>query len=285
MRALYLKPELKAIELLEIYLYAPFTAVTDAYAKWNSDVVFNSVTYKSLVWSRSPLSWSTSSQDHRCTFQLDNVTKEFSQLIFSHEVSGGRLRLLEVYSDLLTDPASVLVKFDGSFSAPSADENSLRIDAISWLTRYGNILIPRRIYQRQCNFQLYDAACTIDRTAVANVQSSTTQANSTSLVLLDSNLLGLTTPLTATPNTYWDEGTVEFTSGANQGQARPLRQYRSASSEIEVRFPFLNTPAVGDAYSIRRGCHKTKDACGNRFNNLLNFGGFSEVPGQKQSLV
>lgn len=278
-------PESDRIELLEIYLTAPFTTPTYKYARWDVDVVFNSLTYKPLVFNRSPVIVSTTQQEQRVSFRLDNVSKEFSQLLFQKELSGGRVRCIQVFNSLLADAASYILLFDGSFSMPAADETAVTVDAISWLTRYGQLMVPRRIFQPSCNYRLYDSGCTIDRAAAANVQSSTVQAGSTKTILRDMALNGLTSALTTDPDKYWDEGTFEFTSGANTGQARPVKAFLSAKNTIEVRFPFLNTPVAGDAYSIRRGCNKTKDACNTRFSNLNNFGGFAEVPTQKASLL
>ncbi len=295
-RALLPKKELAAIELLEIYQYSPFTGTPDhAYCRYDTTVSWNSNTYKPLIYTRDPMSWSAGSMDQRLTFHLDNTNRELSQYLFTHELSGARIRCIMVFASLLTDTASYIPIFDGQIASAGADEMTFNIDAVSWLTRYGQTFVPRRIYQRQCNYRLGEAACTAGNagatgpvlTIAANVQTSTTLTGSTASAIVDTTLAattaGLAAALTPVPATalYWDEGYVEFTTGNNKGQARPLLRFDDTNGIVYLRFPFLNDPAIGDTYKIHRGCRKTKDDCFQKFNNILNFGGFTEIPPEK----
>lgn len=72
-------------------------------------------------------------------------------------------------------------------------------------------------------------------------------------------------------------GTIVFTSGANAGlKAQEIKSF--SGGVITTYEPFYYTPQIGDAYSMVPGCRKTLDACRDKYNNVLNFGGFPFKP-------
>ena len=74
-------------------------------------------------------------------------------------------------------------------------------------------------------------------------------------------------------------GTIQFTSGANSGlKAMEIKSF--AAGVITTWEPFYYLPAVGDAYSMVRGCRKRLVDCQNRLggSNVANFGGFLYIP-------
>lgn len=78
-------------------------------------------------------------------------------------------------------------------------------------------------------------------------------------------------------------GTIAFTSGPNAG-LKPLEiKSYAANGTIETFEPFYYLPAVGNAYTMIRGCRKRLVDCQNRWNganvnNVINFGGFTHIP-------
>ena len=78
-------------------------------------------------------------------------------------------------------------------------------------------------------------------------------------------------------------GTIQFTSGANAG-LKPLEIRSFVSGVVTTYESFYYLPAIGDAYSMVRGCRKRLVDCQNRWNgtttvsNVPNFGGDLWVP-------
>lgn len=74
-------------------------------------------------------------------------------------------------------------------------------------------------------------------------------------------------------------GTIQFTSGPNAG-FKPQEIKSFSGGVIEVFEPFYYLPAVGNTYSMVRGCRKTIAACQARVggSNIVNFGGFPWIP-------
>ena len=77
---------------------------------------------------------------------------------------------------------------------------------------------------------------------------------------------------------YFGAGTIEFTSGANTG-LKPLEiKSHAADGTLVVHEGFYYLPEVGDAFSLIPGCRKSREACRDKWNNILNFGGLPDLP-------
>ena len=77
---------------------------------------------------------------------------------------------------------------------------------------------------------------------------------------------------------YFGEGTIAFTTGANAGlKPMEIKTY-AADGTITTHEGFHYTVAVGDAYTLIPGCRKRLEDCRDKWNNVVNFGGFSYVP-------
>lgn len=77
---------------------------------------------------------------------------------------------------------------------------------------------------------------------------------------------------------YFAYGTLQFTSGANAG-LKPVEVKRhEADGTLEVFEPFYYVPAIGDAYTLIPGCRKRLSDCRDKWSNVLNFGGFPNMP-------
>ncbi len=78
---------------------------------------------------------------------------------------------------------------------------------------------------------------------------------------------------------YFGVGTIAFTSGPNAG-LKPLEiKSYAANGTIETYEPFHYTPVAGNAYTMIPGCRKRQtEDCKTKWNNVVNFGGFKNVP-------
>jgi len=77
---------------------------------------------------------------------------------------------------------------------------------------------------------------------------------------------------------YFAAGTIEITSGDNAGlRPKEVKAY-AADGTITIYEPFHYPLAVGDTYTLIPGCRKRLEDCRDKWNNVVNFGGFSFVP-------
>lgn len=125
---------------------------------------------------------------------------------------------------------------------------------------------PRTYILPSCANTLYDGVCTL-------VQASFTDAGTVGGTPTASSftLAGI-----SEADDYFAQGKIEFTSGANNGQVRTVKSYKSGV--VTLAYPLYAIPSVGDSLNAIAGCDKTRSTCLNKFNNLAHFRGFPYVP-------
>ena len=75
-------------------------------------------------------------------------------------------------------------------------------------------------------------------------------------------------------------GLVTFETGQNAGVSMEVKDWTQSNGQIEL---FLSVPyniEAGDLFRIYPGCDKSRISCAAIFQNILNFRGFPDVPGQ-----
>ncbi len=77
---------------------------------------------------------------------------------------------------------------------------------------------------------------------------------------------------------YFGAGTIQFTTGNNAG-LKPMEVKAYALDGTVTLFePTYYAPTIGDAYVLIPGCRKRLEDCRDKWNNVINFFGFSNVP-------
>lgn len=76
----------------------------------------------------------------------------------------------------------------------------------------------------------------------------------------------------------YSNASISFTTGSNTGLTFEIRNH--SSNKLDLFLPTAFIIQVGDSYSITKGCDKTFATCKNKFNNVVNFGGFPSVQPQ-----
>lgn len=84
-------------------------------------------------------------------------------------------------------------------------------------------------------------------------------------------------------NSGWFQGgLVTFYSGKNKGRSMEVKRWTSASNQVEL---FLSLPypvQQGDLFTVYPGCDKTRIGCRVLFDNVINFFGTPDVPGEDE---
>lgn len=128
-----------------------------------------------------------------------------------------------------------------------------------------NAPLPRNVYAASCTNTLYDTVCQLNSAnfaVVGNVSNTSTK-------------FVVTTNLTANAG-YYDQGVVTFTAGTNNGAVRTVKNY--ANAQLTLAYPLVNTPQIGDTFTVRPGCDKSLTTCNSKFNNVVHFRGFPFIP-------
>lgn len=131
---------------------------------------------------------------------------------------------------------------------------------MKWTVKSGiqmlNVEYPIKKYLPTCPNCLYDNACGVDitaHTATGTVNSVTSASDFTTSVSMTDG--------------YYEEGGIEFTSGALSGVSAPIKTSYQSNGRIVMLVPLDITPGIGDTFKVYPGCNKTYDVCVSRFNN------------------
>lgn len=130
-----------------------------------------------------------------------------------------------------------------------------------------------RVYAPACDADLGDARCGITL-ASYTVSGSVTTATS-ARVFTDTAL--------AQADGYFDGGLVTWLTGNNAGYSMEVKTH--ASDVITLQQAMPNATVIGDTYTLSAGCDKLRATCKTKFNNVVNFRGFPDVPGQDRLMA
>lgn len=125
-----------------------------------------------------------------------------------------------------------------------------------------------RVYGAGCDANLGDTRCGVDVQAFKGA--------STVLSVVDNASFTTTTP--TTDNSYFKGGVLVWLSGNNQDIRMEVKEF--INDELQLVLPMGVSIQAGDTFEVFAGCDKSRRTCIDKFNNILNFRGFPDLPGQ-----
>lgn len=126
-----------------------------------------------------------------------------------------------------------------------------------------------RVFTQTCPWRLGDAICGVNLVPFTHTGTITSVGSNARLVFSDSGQSQVAG--------YFNEGTIEFTSGDNSGRLMDVRRWEN--KEFLMHRPLPYAVQVGDTYAAVRGDDKRFKTCRDVFDNVQQFGGFSRLPG------
>jgi uncharacterized phage protein (TIGR02218 family) len=133
-----------------------------------------------------------------------------------------------------------------------------------------------RVVSASCDADLGDARCGVDLEALRVAGTVTTGGSQ----------ITFTASGLAQAADYFTYGVVTWVTGANAGRSMEVKQHQTGGV-FTLQLDMPNSIVAGDTFTVVPGCNKvgrTGD-CKVKFNNLVNFRGFEDVPGQKKVLI
>lgn len=130
-----------------------------------------------------------------------------------------------------------------------------------------------RVYQRPCAAVLGDGVCRKDLTE-AGYQAEAIVAG------VEANVLWFET-VPGFDDSWFQRGVLEVLTGEAAGLKGMIKQDVQGASGREITlWSVLGAQvAVGDSVRLTAGCDKRMETCRFKFNNLANFQGFPDIPG------
>ena len=130
------------------------------------------------------------------------------------------------------------------------------------------------LYTPDCRADLGDTRCKVNLSALTV----------TGTINAVTDRRGFTDTSRAEAADYWNGGLLTWTSGANVGRKMEVKAFSSGGA-FTLFLPMPSEVTVGDTYSLRPGCDKKFSTCKDRYNNVKNFRGEPNVPGNDQVLA
>jgi uncharacterized phage protein (TIGR02218 family) len=131
-----------------------------------------------------------------------------------------------------------------------------------------NVKVPTRIIQSNCPWGFCDLNCGL---AASSYTTNFTAATGTTGWIM------VPTTAFSHPAGYYTQGVVTCLTGSNIGLSQCVKLHDS-SGHLEVMYPWIFPPSIGDTFSVIAGCDKSVSTCNQKFNNQVHFGGMPFVP-------
>jgi len=132
-----------------------------------------------------------------------------------------------------------------------------------------------RVYQKPCTAVLGDDTCRFDLNLPGYSETRAVERSEDGRLFYWGDLAGFE------PD-WFTRGRLTVLTGAAEGLWSAIKQDRSDATGrlIELWEPLRAPVAPGDLLQLDAGCDKRMETCRLKFNNLINFQGFPDIPGE-----
>lgn len=137
-----------------------------------------------------------------------------------------------------------------------------------------------RVYQKACSAILGDRDCSFDLDTPGYVSERPAETVEENRVFRFAEMGGFA-------EDWFRHGVIRVRSGAAAGLIGLIKRDRSegAGRVIELWHPLGAAVTPGDALRIEAGCDKRMTTCQFKFDNLLNYQGFPDIPGDDWTIT
>lgn len=241
------------------------------YTSTDIDIVYNSFTYNSepgLYRTQPELSNEVNAQNIEITLPRTN---DFVKLY--RKFTPPKAVWIRIYRYHSTDGSNpeVVIYWQGRVRGVTWERNVANVSCQLIDTAFNRNGL-RAFYTPNCRHMLYDT-----RTCKVNPLLFSHDATISSITgfKLTSPQFGAFPDTSPVPLGWWVAGFVE---NQTTGDLRYITQHGgSGNTEITLSHPFeLLDP--GDVVRVYAGCNRKYDTCINKFNNVVNFGGWPFIP-------
>lgn len=167
------------------------------------------------------------------------------------------------YGDITSDGFDFQVYWKGRVLGAEISGNEVTLVCESIFTSLRRTGIRAR-YEYSCRHPLYASGCSVNKSLF--ITNGTLSAISSNRLTLTVNECSLK------PNGYFSGGFIEI-----NGIKRFISIHSGASLQLMNSFA-IDDIAIGQPVGVYAGCDHLKTTCENKFNNVINFGGFPYIP-------
>jgi len=258
---------------VELFLFkTPLEAVGTGFTNATDDITFGAETYTAAGISRSEPTLSAEEGSGNITIEVPRTLEFARQFII---VPPGDRYSVTLYRRHVTDSGlETVATWKGFISQVIFEGMTAKIvckPLLELVRRRG----PRMTHGQPCQHVLYDSRCTVNETLFRTVQACTAVDSSGTILTItgiNTNAQVLSAP-SAHQGAYWIGGFIKTPDNVDHR----LIVQMIGSDQIRVQFPFFETP-VGVTMTVTAGCNHSKEACNEKFSNILNRAGHDYLP-------
>lgn len=175
------------------------------------------------------------------------------------------------------DPEERVLQFRGSLGDITRASGGFRAELVGLSEAMNQ---PQgHVFQTPCSAVLGDARCRVDLGDLSYSDVGLVAA------ILDQKIIALS-GLDGFAEDWFLRGRITVTSGKASGIAGVVKRDRIEDGlrVIELWEALRSDIALGDTVRVSAGCDKHHDTCVLKFDNILNFRGFPDIPGEDRAL-
>ncbi|MBT8152534.1 DUF2163 domain-containing protein [Epibacterium ulvae] len=191
------------------------------------------------------------------------------------DIEAGRYDEAEVQSWLVNWAAPDMrwLQFRGYIGEIAREDGQFRAELRGLTDRLNQ---PQgRIYQKPCTAVLGDSACGFDLTTPGYaVEAAVVAVKNAQTVTL--------APLSGFEPEWFTRGVLRVVTGVGAGLWGAIKRdlSREKTREVTLWEPLRAALEPGDLLRLEAGCDKRFETCRLKFNNILNYQGFPDIPGE-----
>lgn len=229
------------------------------YTSADSAVVYGGKTYSPAAISRGAVTYDASLDTSSLDITLDRVSDPAVRFVASHPVEQIWVQVLRVHRD--QSPVEAVVVFAGLIVSVGISGAEAKIQCAG-IDKALDQQIPTFRIQPGCNATPFDAKCALDPDDYV-ITGVTATVLSGGLVLTATGFAGYA-------DGYFTLGHITI-----NGHRRMIVEH--SGQEIRLRYPIPGM-ASGDGFSAWPGCDGAIETCRDKFNNVINFRGYPDLP-------
>jgi uncharacterized phage protein (TIGR02218 family) len=205
-----------------------------------------------------------------CGLESSNyeVAGPLGDLVTKDAVLGGRFDRARAYLFQVNwkNLAQGAIKFPaGNVSEARVEGGKFVFEIRTDTDRYNQVV--GRVLANNCDADFGDARCGATPVEVVGTITAVTSERDFAVSYTGSHA-----------DNFFNKGTVIGLTGANAGLVKEIFDW-SVAGAIELFEGLPSVPEIGDTFTVREGCGKSRADC-MAHDNILNFRGYPEVPGR-----
>ena len=202
-----------------------------------------------------------------------------SAAIREEDIEAGRYDGAEIRAWLVNwaDVAQRQLQFRGSIGELRRRDGAFEAE-LRGLTEALNTPLGK-VYQKPCGAVLGDASCAFGLGTVGYFELRVVE-------VVENRQVFRFTTLDVVPEGWFKHGRMAMLDGAAAGLIGLIKRDKIEGAErvIELWQPLRAEVLPGNQLRLEAGCDKRMETCKVKFNNLLNFQGFPDIPGDDWSI-